>query len=250
MITVKKIITIILLSLLCAITIDAQQSDNLYNFPIKPGLPEWKELKSHNEMLGVLQLPNNVMKSMSTSSLIQTCLNYPLFSELWAYDNIKDGFEQLKKDFNGFNELLNRKDVLKELLIFYDKMDPNTINEKTTLRDKGKYTAEFCKMEILLVQPELINNSALDMKKLLFKATLKKHEEMLKHSEFDIRSIESNVFLLGNILADLDFSIKLRMSKKEKVNNFINTSRFLEKNVILEIITLSKEYLITINTGD
>lgn len=249
MTTIRNVIGLILLIILITITINAQQNDDIYNFPLKPGMPEWKELKTHEEMLKVLQLPANVIKAISTGSLIQTCLNYPLFSDMWAHDNIKKGFIQLRKDFAGFNELLNRKDALEELLKLYDKMDPNLISEKSTLLDKGRYTAEFCKIELILSQQELMKNSVLDKKNLLFKAIVKKHEEMLKYREFDIRSMESNIFLMGNILADLDLSVKLRMRNDDKVNNFINTSRGIEKNIIIEIISLSKEYLKTNKIG-
>ena len=143
MITMKSLVGFILLFMLFTNNNRAQQMDNVFNFPLKPGMTEWKELKTHNEMLEVLQLPPNVIKSISTNSLIQTCLDYPLFSDLWAYDNIKEGFEQLRKDFNGFNELLNRKGVFEELLSFYEKLDPNAINEKNSLLNKGRYTAEL-----------------------------------------------------------------------------------------------------------
>jgi hypothetical protein len=241
MITHKNIIVYILL--LFTISISAQQIDSVYNFPIKPGMPEWKEFKTHSEMLKVIQLPTNLLNSISTSSLVQTCLNYPLFSDMWAYDNIKEGFEQLQKDFNGFDELINRKDALEELLKYYKKIEPNVINEKSSLLDKGKYTARFCKVEIILAQPELQNNSTQDMIKLLLKEIVNKHEKMLDHHEFDIRSMETNVFAMGNILYVTDVSMRLRISKDEKANNFINTSRAIDKDIILTIVSLSKEYL-------
>jgi len=43
--------------------------DNVYNFHIKPVMPEWKKLKTHNEMLEVLQIPTDIMKSMTTKLL-------------------------------------------------------------------------------------------------------------------------------------------------------------------------------------
>ncbi|NWF89027.1 MAG: hypothetical protein HXY50_06135 [Ignavibacteriaceae bacterium] len=238
MITRKNFIALILLLMFFTISIIAQQKNDVYNFPIKPGMLEWKELKTHDEMLKVLQLPSRVMKSISTSSLVMTCLNYPLFSDMWAYNNIKEGFEQLRKDFN---ELVNRKDALAELLKFYEKMDPDAIDERSTLLDKGRYTAELCKLEIILTQPELYKNSSSQLRRSLLKEILIKHDKMLDHDEYDMRSIESNIFLMGNILRGSNFTSKLSISKNKKVNYFINTSMFVDKDIIKEIVSLSKE---------
>lgn len=238
---IKKITGLVLLLMVFQGTI-AQQVNEVYNFPLRPGMPKWKELKTHTEMLNVLQIPHNIMRAMSTCSLIETCLKYPLFSDIWAYDNIKEGFEQLRKDFNGFDELLNRKDAAEELLKLYKKMDPNKINEKISSLDKGKYTFGFCKIEILLAQPELMKNSSQYQKKLLLEEIINKHEQMLRYNEFDIRSIETNIFLMGNVLERLDFSMKTRIDDK-KINDFISTSKSINKEIILKIIVLAKEFL-------
>jgi hypothetical protein len=217
----------------------SQQISEEYSFPLKPGMEKWKELKSHAEMTKALKLPSDVLNSMTTEALALTCLHYPLFSDLWAYDNLKDGFMQLRKDFNGFNELFRRIDARNALVKLYRKMNPNKIAEKTTLIDKGKYTEEFCRIELMLAQPELAAGISQAEKKDLLKESVLKHEQMLQHPEFDIRSIESNVYLQGKALIQLNENIK----RNRKTDAFIQTSRFLDKDVILEIVSLSKEII-------
>jgi hypothetical protein len=239
----KSFINLILLSILFTITINAQQVDSVYNFPLKPGMSSWKKFQTHKEMLTVLQIPGKILTSLSSSALVKTCLDYPLFSDMWAYDNIKVGFEQLRKEFNGFNELFGRNDAFDELFKLYSSIDPNSISEKGTTLEKGKYTAKICKIEILLAQLDLLQGVIQVKKNLLLKEILKKHEAMLKYNEFDIRSIESNIFLMGNVLVNTDLSMMAKISKNAKINNFLKTSRFIEKDIILEIISLSTEYL-------
>jgi hypothetical protein len=182
--------------MLFTISIMGQQANDEYKFPIKPGMSEWKSLKTHKEMLKVISLPDNIKQTISTSALVKTCLNYPLFIDIYAYDDIKSGFMQLRKDFNGFNELLNRKDAFTELLKLYDKQDPDLINGKNSLLEKGDFTTDICNMEILFTQPEILKNLSTDQKHAFLKIIYDKHNKMLKHSEFDIRSIESklNIF--------------------------------------------------------
>lgn len=61
------------------VPLHAQKSNGAYNYPIKPGTSEWKTLTSHDQMQRVCQIPDATLKSMSTTDLIETCLNYPLF---------------------------------------------------------------------------------------------------------------------------------------------------------------------------
>ena len=71
-----------------------------YDFPIKPGTPEWAALKSHEEMLQVCQVPESILQEMSTEGLIETCLNYPLYWEWLAYSNLQQGFETVASRFS------------------------------------------------------------------------------------------------------------------------------------------------------
>ena len=140
---VKYLTISFLMFFLFSIIVEAQPNDNVYQFPIKPGTSEWKKLKTHNEMLKVVQLPLDTKKSISTKSLLNTCLTYPLFIDMWASNNIKAGFDQVKKDFNGFEELFQRKDAFIEIFKLYKSMDPEIVNQKISLVDKGRYTAEY-----------------------------------------------------------------------------------------------------------
>ena len=239
MLTLKYLLGLILLPLFLAITVVAQQPTGEYQFPLRPGMAQWKTLKTHDEMLAVLQIPDNILKSISTEDLIKTSLNYPLFIDIWAYDNMKEGFEQMRKDFNGFEELLKREDTFIKLLKTYSTMEPSIIEEKNTLPEKGIYTAEFCKIEILLTQQELYSKLSHDDKQSFLKEIVSKHGKMINYPEFDIRSIESNVYLMGKVLVELDSNIKMQKA----TNDFILSNKFLNKDVILEIVSLSKQYL-------
>jgi len=62
-----------------------------------------------------VSIPEDILQNMNTVDLIQTCLNYPLKGNVYAYANVKDGVEHISLQFNGFKELLLRKDNFKNL---------------------------------------------------------------------------------------------------------------------------------------
>lgn len=80
----KPLNIIVLLFLLCSfvMSVFAQQKSGVYNWPLRPGMPEWKDLKTHDEMLEALKIPAKTLQKMTTKNLALTCLSYPLFSNI------------------------------------------------------------------------------------------------------------------------------------------------------------------------
>ncbi|MBX3253259.1 MAG: hypothetical protein KF862_03875 [Chitinophagaceae bacterium] len=102
----------------------AQQDSTPYDYPIKPGTAEWKNFKSGDEMAAACNIPYTVLNNLNTQALVVTCLNYPLFNEILAANNLQAGFSALTDGFNGFKKLLNRTDAGKELLLKYQSLNP------------------------------------------------------------------------------------------------------------------------------
>ena len=84
-----------------------QERLNPYKFPLKPGDEGWKSLKTHVEKVNVIQIPDSILVSLTTGDLIQTCMNYPLFIDMFAFNSSQYGFNKIMNDFNGFKELFN-----------------------------------------------------------------------------------------------------------------------------------------------
>ena len=124
-----------------------------YEFPIRPGMKEWKALSSHPEMLKACQIPEPLLRKMSTSGLIETVLNYPLYMlTVLAYDSMQQGFDTMTKQFNGIAELLKRRDAGAGLLARYRGMDPAGFKEGPAEEGAGKYHFYFYRVELLLAQ--------------------------------------------------------------------------------------------------
>src|SRR5690554_1653745 len=79
-----------------------------YQYPVVPGMEEWKKLNSLQEKAEACQIPEDILGDMTTEALIETVVNYPLFINVFAYDNKKTGLEHVKDYFNGLQELYER----------------------------------------------------------------------------------------------------------------------------------------------
>ena len=238
---IKYLIISFLVLILINISVQAQGNDGAYQFPVRPGTPEWKSLKTHTEMLRAVQLPLDAKKNMLTKDLLETCLAYPLFIDMWASNNIKDGFEYVKKDFNGFEELFQRNDAFIELFKSYKSMDPELVKEKNRLADKGKFTAEFCKIEMILAHSDLLIKVSNQDKESLLLEIVNKKNRMVNHVEFDVKNMETNIYLMGRILNELDGRLKQRVSKKVRL--FIETSNNIDDDTVVEIVSQTTNYL-------
>lgn len=90
-----------------------------YMFPITPNSEEWNTLGTAEEMREATQIPKGLLKMMSTEELIVMIENYPLLCDLYAYSSLQEGYERVKAQFNGIEELLSRQDSYSELIAAY-----------------------------------------------------------------------------------------------------------------------------------
>ena len=219
--------------------------DEPYNFPLKPGMPEWADLKSVTEMVDTLQIPQDILRRMTTRGLLETCLNYPLFGDIGFYNSPKVGMEMLIAHyFNGFPELLKRKDAytyLSEKFILFDPL----INEEWSLLEEGTYTFELVKIELLLAQDIVLESASDESKVLLLKETILKYEKMLTQKDnYSFFHYEQLFFLMGKVLlksGNPDIS-SLVVNNKE-ISSFLKTGRLRNYDVVNEILFIIKKIL-------
>lgn len=176
-----------------------QENENadVYVFPITPleNPDEWKRLESHDEMVKVTQIPDDILEKISTKGLIETCFNYPLFGDIFAYNSYNQGLDTLNEQFNGFRELYNRKDLAKEIILFYQNIDYKSVINSTDpyftlrLRFIDYYVAQD---EVLVVFNKEERNELLD-------ATVKALESK-SQSFSDTLSIDSTLYLAASIM--------------------------------------------------
>lgn len=124
---------------------------------MKQGSEEWKQLKSNLAKVANCQIPNDILIKTTTSDLLQICLKYPLLTDIFAFNNICDGFKKFENDFNGFRELLSRTNAVMEILECYKTKKPEALPNKGTIIEKGNYVISFSILELFLSHNLLID---------------------------------------------------------------------------------------------
>ena len=90
-----------------------------WDYPVKPGMEKWKQLQSHEEMVNACQIPEKILLSLSTEDLTILCLQYPLLTDVFAFNFLSMGADVLFDSFNGIRELFKREEAPRELLKHY-----------------------------------------------------------------------------------------------------------------------------------
>lgn len=85
--------------------------DTPYIYPVVPGTDEWNALDSQDEKVAVCQIPADILSKLTTEALVETVLDYPLMCNISAYNSFLSGYEAVKAQFNGLQELSTRSDA-------------------------------------------------------------------------------------------------------------------------------------------
>ena len=153
-----------------------------YNFPVKPGTISWNALANTSERVKACQIPEEILKSLTTEQLIETVLNYPFLMDIYAYNTHQEGFDSVLKSFNGMSELLQRNDAATKLLAKYKSMQVLTDSTKITPENSSQ-VYDLSNIEIILHQYEIISKLSNTEKEELQNAINNKHLEKKKHKD-------------------------------------------------------------------
>jgi hypothetical protein len=83
----------------------------VYDFPVKPGTPEWGKLNGYQEMIEVCRIPEKLLSTMNTGDLLETCLNHPFRGNASLYTTPEESLRVMANTFNAFEELIKRNDI-------------------------------------------------------------------------------------------------------------------------------------------
>ncbi len=220
-----------------------QNQSKAYDFPIKPGTKEWTNLKNNKQKVDICQIPNEQLKLLSTSELLESCLNYPLLPDIFAFNNIQDGFEKFKMDFNGINELFVRNDISNVLISMYKSLSPLDYNDNLSLIRKGEFSVNISLIEIFCSQHEVLIQLDFKEKQNLVSELLNKYNKKSKSEIYGRLSFRTLAFCLANILQSENF---IASSSNDTITNeilmFETKGGRITNDIFSNIISLSKQF--------
>ena len=138
-----------------------------------------------------------------------------MLPDIFAFNNINEGFNKFENDFNGFRELMLRNNALGELLESYKVNDPNKIPTNKSILEKGNYVLRFSFLELFAARIILKENLSLDKKKEFVKELLlKKEKKKLIPEWYGGTGLQTNIFAIVKIIqSDTGSYVELNNSK-------------------------------------
>ena len=126
-------------------------------------ITDWRMLVPKDATIKKFLLDENTLSAMSTSDLLDLCLNCPYLPEISFNCDLNTGLKVLMSKFNGFDELINRKDLVNTIInkgsdipVMFRNMN------KVSDVEKGLFSFKNLLLELLLLQKGNIAN--LDIK--------------------------------------------------------------------------------------
>jgi hypothetical protein len=153
----KKIINLLLL--LTIPIISFTQEKVTWDFPVKSDTEEWKTTRGSANRISKCQIPENILKTLSTRDLLDICLKYPLLIDVFAFNDIDVGFEKYENDFNGFRELLTRPDAIDYLFQKYDAIDASKFPKEKGFMEKGDFIYQLSFIELFISHAQILSKT-------------------------------------------------------------------------------------------
>lgn len=196
-----------------------------YEYPVVPGTEEWGKLKSNEEMLRVLQIPECILEMISDTGLVKTCLNYPRYLDYTAFNNPVIGFDHMINDFNGYKVILDNKNFYHFIILFYIQRDALKFDFKWTPLEYINYHGPVFAHELLLSKQNLIETISDYDRIALFKKAFNNLDFKMESSSFDPFSYNTCAYLLAKLMSYYDSQMFLILVESHPtLANFLVTA--------------------------
>jgi len=218
-----------------------------YEYPVKPGTLEWEQLNSTQEMIDACQIPSQIIDSMSTEGLIESILNYPLYSEIYLSNiNEQAGFYAVSENFNGIRILLQRKDAANKLLERYRQMHPacKKNNWPSLVEPGGNNNYAFSFIEIIIAQYDILNQiiQAIEYKTVMQEILLKDKQKI--EFGYSIIGRQHSVLILGRLMYLCDYTPFMEeYNSNHYIKIFINGASDFKTGTLDIVNEYAKEFL-------
>jgi hypothetical protein len=210
-----------------------------YNYPVYPGMPEWAEFKTVEEMIAACQIPENILHRMSTQAVIQAIWEYPFLINVVHRYQYQMDFDATFLGNNAYIELTKRTDAGRALLERLIIVNPVLSEERF----------EPKALEILISQNEFLSQLNDKEKKKIIETTLKNDDLRQQNTEFTNLFRATAWLLIGKTLINADYAPFIEeININDLLNGFIyNTDCvYIEENfgnIPQLIVDFANEYI-------
>ena len=219
--------------------------DQVYVYPI-----EAAKGKTFEERIEMFKIPEQTLHCLSTNALVKSCLDYPEFGLVWAYNSLQQGFDQVSSRCNGFDELWKRGDKFQVLYSLYQQKNPDRGNwDSYTDLENGLYLFDIIYVELIISQYEILHELSVSEKTELFQLVLDNQNKKVDLIQYwGVPGMETTCAILGRIMyLDNYQPLVEEYNNNEMMFRSVAEVLILDYDVVNKIMSLSEDYLKILN---
>ncbi len=224
----QTLMKILIFQLLSIITLNSYAQNPTWDYPIKPGTEKWKSYQNTPDIVRDLQMPEKVLKTISTEELLRVCLNYPFLNSYIYSNSLYEGVSNTIIGFNGFVELFKRKDVSDTFLKYYEKKQVSEVEIYTKKLEKTEFKTHYCAIELIICNDRLMPKFTPEQYVKILKLILQKSKEKDKYSYiFGFRGKMTSAFVANR------YAVLLGKKETENDEKTRNIKRIFEDKMLI-----------------
>ncbi len=163
-----------------------------------------------------LAVPEEKLAAMTTEELLVTCLDYPIFMDIFSFNTLEMGFNSIYRRYNGLRALLERDDAGEALTAFYSHIDPEQV---LRLEENDPFRLQYLE----LIIEHAVDNMSADSRRELFKVCREKFTAISEQYGDDHNSIMT-IGIAGKVLYNESDDFKSYVDGNEDVRGFLGVS--------------------------
>ena len=222
---------------------DMEPPTDVYQYPYVPNTPEWLELHSHGmqAVYAALEIPESILKNMSSAGLVQTFLDYTYCAEFllssstfWIAFESELEHHPTTKDI--YAVLRNRSDAGRAVMYVFKTYD-----------FKGDHLfplTEFMALHMMASVDDIYGKLSSDEKRVAVAIVLQRLKEY--HQEEDSEDVimtKLASFLVGRIMRSVKYEPLMKLlNSDDRLNSFLDTQDLMCDNYD-KILDIAKSYI-------
>ena len=202
-------------------SINMERPADSYNYPFYPGMEGWDTFTASWQMVTTVEIPEDMLKEMSTEALMQGIWEYPFFIQTSTSSfALQHCYEALLPYINIGREFLSREDAAECLYHRYEIV--NITHEGALVLTRS--------LEVMLAQDFYMSQYSLDELKKLIEMTYK--NDVIRYGENDdimygFKYI--SLFLVGRILEYLQYAPLLEALENDTFMQIFMSEGYLDR---------------------
>ena len=217
-----------------------QMIDQVYVYPI-----EAAKGKTFEERIEIFKIPEQTLHCLSTDALIESCLSHPQFVYMWSRSELQNGFDDVRKMCNGFDELFGRGDKFQKLIYLYKQLDFNRNWKSYTDLENGTYMDNIVRHELIIAQYEILNDLTTPEKIELFQLALNNQKKKYSLVQYwGPVGMQTTCAILSRIMKLDNYPPLIQeYNNDENMLILINYILILDFDTVNKVMSLSEDYL-------